>query len=148
MTELNFSSDKGYYPQNLTSIQDQMLRLYGNQTQQPSMLSLYERDLYNGNKSKDNIDLLPIKWAPSGNQFPSAGYTQTNEPLLSNKTYQPTAKTGLSLPMSIPQPDVFTYKITPQQLQQQLYETNKYISSKQYSRSIPQRSSSYDRGMS
>jgi len=90
---------------------------------------------------------LPVKWAPTGQQFPSAGYTQVNEPMLSNQTYRPTARTGLDLPFSIPQPTSFGYQITPSQLREQTQQANRYLANNEYSRSVPQRTSAGDRGM-
>lgn len=146
MTELNIMFDKGYIPMNLNSINDQFTKLYGN-TLRPTKLQLEERDTILQNTGIDNIQRLPVKYAPVGDILPSKGFIHTNQPLLSEKYTKSMAKSGLSIPKSIKQPENFGYQLTPAQLRDQIQNTNKSVIFNEYSRSVPQRVSSLDRGL-
>lgn len=145
MTELNYVGDANYRPQNLSSIQQQFIKLYGFNPK-PTKFDLYKRDLLLGNTAVDSIDKLPVKYAPSGVQFPSAGYKHVNEPLQSKGSYRSTLKTGLSMPQSVPQPDLFSFQLTPAQIREQQQNAQRRILANSYLRDVPQRVSAYEHG--
>lgn len=145
--EPTYNSLLGAYPENLTSIALQFRRLYGDSLFRPTKFELYQRDLQLGMREVDSLDKLPFKSAPTGQQFPSKNFVPANKPMISNKTYKPTARTGLSLPLSIPQPTSFGYQITPAQLREQQENAQRFLLSREYSRSVPQRVSENDRGL-
>lgn len=146
MTELNIMFDKGYVPMNLNSINEQFTRLYGN-TLRPTKFQLEERNAFLENKSSYNIERLPVRYAPTGDIMPSKRFVHTNQPLLSEKYTKSTAISGLSIQKSRPQPENFAYQLTPAQLREQIQNSNKSVVINEYSRSVPQRVSSSDRGL-
>lgn len=146
MTELNIMFDKGYIPMNLNSINEQFLRLYGNQLR-PTKEQLEIRNAALHNQAVDNIERLPVRYAPVGDIMPSKGFVHTNQPLLSEKYTKSTAKSGLSIPKSMRQPEKFGYQLTPVQIRDQIQNSNKSVVMNEYSRSVPQRTSSNDRGL-
>jgi len=146
MTDINFWSDSGFIPYNNTSINQQFHRLYGNEQYRPTKISLLQRDISNINKTENALDRLPISIAPTGVIYDRYARPE-NIPIPNRGTYRSTLKNGLSLPVSKEQPLHFLNQLTPDQIRLQQEQANSKVVRDEYSRSVPQRTSTFDRGL-
>lgn len=137
------------YPYNLTSDQAVQQRLYGTGQYLPSSVDYFLRDQTELNKTEDSLDILPRNQAPIGdlktkqpNWYHDSDYIEP-----SSKMYD----SGLTNPLQLPgwrSTDILNGGIlNPYQIRSEQDQTNQQIMKKFYSRSVPQRTSTDDRGL-
>jgi hypothetical protein len=136
------------YAFNLSSDQSVQQSLYGRDQYLPSGVDYFLRDQGQLGVTKDSLDILPEKEAPIGDQKTRQPNWYHNDQYIepSSKTYS----SGLTNPLQLPgwqKTKVLGFLLNPYQIRDEQDQTNQKIMKKFYSRSVPQRTSTSDRGL-